>query len=102
MDAGACATCQSHLGDVDTDGMLGLFPRVRCGACGFVNVLLTTGGMTPEAPGMRAEGGTVAAIVPPAFHDPVDVEPDMEIEEQPYGAEATRVSIEAPEVEEEN
>jgi hypothetical protein len=82
MDAGVCTTCQHSLGQFEPDGMLGLFPRVRCEACGLVNVL-TDGALAPSAvPAPRSE---TLAIDVAAFQEQPSIEepPAFAAEEEP-------------------
>jgi hypothetical protein len=83
MDAGSCASCQSPLGEIDTSGMLGLFPRVRCGACGLVNVM--TGSISDGIPDVPA--GTSVAIstefAVTEYVEELESDPSFSIEPEP-------------------
>jgi hypothetical protein len=85
MDAGVCSTCQHNLGDFNPDGMLGLFPRVRCASCGLVNVLTDGAVVATEAP--SAPRSETLAIDVSAFQEQPSIEQppsfDPEGEESP-------------------
>src|SRR3712207_2984056 len=86
MDAGTCSACQSALGELDPAGMLGLFPRMRCGGCGLVNVL--TGAAEAGVP----TGASVAISTAYGAQDYAeDIEPEAAFNAEP---EPTRVGIE--------
>lgn len=81
MDAGSCVTCHTLLGEVDLEGVLGLFPRVRCPSCGLVNVLASSTvaayasgahGLddAPLSPRGRMETSIAIGIPDPVYDDP--------------------------------
>jgi hypothetical protein len=91
MDAGACVTCQTLLGEVDLEGVLGLFPRVRCPTCGLVNVL-SAGTLAAVATPQVSRGGmeTAAAIDVAAYQDelPAYEEPSLDAEPAEFSEDA--------------
>lgn len=96
MDAGACVACQHPLGEIYTEEMLGLFPRVRCLACGLVNVLSGTptysapvaASYEEEAPAAYEEAPVAYQEAPVAYGDaPVAYEDAPAYEEASGGYE---------------
>lgn len=76
--------------------MLGLFPRVRCGACGFVNVLLEGAATFAAVPSPAKRGNETVALdenplyaAVPSYEEPSEVsappsfEPSFESPEEP-------------------
>lgn len=78
MDAGICAACHTPLGEISLDGVLGLFPRVRCPACGLVNVITQHEGETPAAARSALETSFAIGIEPAPEPEP---EPEVNYEE---------------------
>jgi hypothetical protein len=72
MDAGICAACQTHLGEISLDDILGLFPRVRCPACGLVNVVNIDAAAQPVARGALETSMAIAIPEPeaPNYEEP--------------------------------
>lgn len=80
MDAGVCTACQTPLGFISLEGMLGLFPRARCNACGLVNVLIDGPAVRSVAPPPPPRE-TVASMENPLYQPeppPVYEEPEPE------------------------
>jgi hypothetical protein len=70
MEAGVCSTCQHTLGEFNPEGMLGLFPRVRCASCGLVNVLIEGAVSATAAPAAKLSNETYALDENPIYAAP--------------------------------
>jgi hypothetical protein len=85
MDAGVCSACQNPLGQISLEGMLGLFPRVRCGVCGFVNVL-SEGAVVAAPPATHRNSETLSLDDNPLYAQPEEPAP---FDEEPSEVSAT-------------
>jgi hypothetical protein len=98
MDAGVCSACQNPLGQTSLEGMLGLFPRVRCGACGFVNVLSEGAAVAVTPPAIQRRNETVSLDDNPLYTQPEE-EPAAPSYEEPSDVSAPAYESESePEV----